>query len=124
MRQFGKCGYCGVDLTDSFHVDHRDEDCGNDSRGNLCACCGTCHATKTMHYRMGRVGELSAMLLCHDRRRLGWDERWGEEDDHWCSLPEWLRCRVRRRDAQLHHLCMRPDAGAPVSSWERFRFTG
>ena len=122
MRQFGFCGYCGEALTDAFHVDHKDEDCTNDHKSNLCACCGTCHANKTMHYRKGRTGELASMLLSHDGRQAVWDEQWGEDDDHWSRLPRWLRRRLTRYDTRMHFLQSRPEQ--PVVDWEQYRYRG
>ena len=106
MRQFGRCGYCRALLTDSAQTDHMDENCGNDTPGNLIACCGTCHADKTQHYRKrhlpGRGFMLASMLEVGRQNKAEWAEEWASEDDHWAKLPGWLCERLTVETVLVH----------------------
>jgi len=119
MRQFARCGYCDCVLSDAFHVDHMDENCLNDAWVNLVACCGTCHADKTMHRRKGRLDALNGMLLRASTCKLGFASRWSELDNHWKALPEWLRCRLDEHEAILHSAACRHSDANPFQQYCR-----
>ena len=121
MRQFGRCGYCGVTLTDSAQTDHMDENCANDKWENLIACCGTCHCDKTQHYRKGRHAQLETMLARGRKNKATWDEEWAEEDDHYAKLPEWLRDRIEMERVVVY-ASRRRAAKIPAMDIEQFRY--
>ena len=123
MRQFGRCGYCRGLLTDSAQTDHMDENCGNDAWDNLIACCGTCHADKTQHYRKDRRAMLASMLEAGRRNKAAWAEEWAEQDDHWAKLPGWLRERLTVETVLVHASRSRA-ALCPVMDIEQFRYVG
>ena len=123
MRQFGMCGYCRCVLTDAAQTDHMDENCANADWCNLIACCGTCHADKTQHFRKGRQAELERMLASGRRNKAAWDEQWTEQDDHWARLPAWLKSRVTVERA-LVYAARRRAALLPAMDIEQFRYAG
>ena len=125
MRQLGRCAYCADMLTDAMQTDHMDEDRTNDSWHNLACACGTCHANKSQHYRMRRHSLLQDMLNTARERKANWDAQWADDGrDHHEELPEWLRGRVSRREARMHHVRRRV-ASQPqgtVLDLEKYRY--
>jgi len=114
-RQRALCGYCTQELCDAFHVDHMDENCANDAWTNLVACCGTCHARKTQHYRKGRYRELRTMLRAARANKVAWvGAMYGD-------LPRWLlsRCPDMIGHSCPHDACARAVGGGP---FERYRY--
>ena len=105
VLQFARCAYCEQPLEDHAQVDHMDECRDNNAPENLAACCGTCHAAKTMHYRKGRP-QLHDMLQQAREFKAACTARWAEAtvDEAWDAVPDWLRSRVPRdRVALLVH---------------------
>lgn len=121
MRQFGRCGYCTVMMTDSAQTDHMDENCGNDAWSNLIACCCNCHGDKTQHYRKRRHSQLQAMLETGRQNKAAWIDEWSEQDDHYSKLPDWLRARVGEHSALVYSARQRAKC-VPLIDLEQFRY--
>ena len=125
MRQFGLCGYCGDVLTDSAQVDHMNENRTDDRHDNLIASCCNCHGDKTQHFRKRRTSELEAMLERGRSNKAHWRETWGEDDDHWSKLPEWLQARICRQKARFYSLrCRVKTEGVNALPFESYRYRG
>ena len=125
MRQFGRCAYCRAALTDAMQTDHMDENRTNDSWHNLACACGTCHANKSQHYRLGRSSLLREMLESARAHKRQWDVEWADEYvDHYETLPPWLQGRVTRTDARSHHVRQRVrlQASVPALDLEMYRY--
>ena len=121
MRQFGRCGYCKAEMTDSAQTDHMDENCANDRWENLIACCCNCHGDKTQHYRKKREDLLRAMLETGRQNKLQWEQEWAEDDDHYGKLPDWLKERVKV-DAVQVYAARRRASTLEVVDMEQFRY--
>ena len=125
MRQLGRCAYCAAVLSDAMQTDHMDEDRTNDSWHNLACACGTCHANKSLHYRLRRITLLTEMLEAARANKDKWATEWADAGiDHYASLPGWLKSRVTHEDARVYHNRQRVRLMAPTPTWniEKYRY--
>jgi len=75
LKQNRKCGYCTDELPLTFHVDHVNEDPGDNSDTNLVACCPTCHDRKGRAYTNRKDYILRPMIYRLNLNR----KRWGQQ---------------------------------------------
>jgi hypothetical protein len=68
------CGYCKEPLPLAFHVDHVNEDPGNNDPDNLVACCPTCHDRKGRAYSNRKDYILRPMIYRLNINRKGWGQ--------------------------------------------------
>lgn len=72
--QKSMCGYCKEPLPLAFHVDHVNEDPGNNDSDNLVACCPTCHDRKGRAYSNRKDYILRPMIYRLNINRDGWGQ--------------------------------------------------
>ena len=100
------CGYCKEPLPLAFHVDHVNEDPGNNNPNNLVACCPTCHDRKGRAYSNRKDYILRPMIYRLNINRDGWGQDlvpavWLENYSNELNFPQYaqyLPAPASRRD--------------------------